>query len=122
MKDNGQIFAERVEARMKLKGPQVGDYLLSEKGYTRFTHKWDDIMQTGGSEFGQFYLNDSGRCSYSGGLNSGISRDEIVLTDETKEGKVWFFDRDISGADRGINVMIKCRVWKAIDGADLSRV
>jgi len=117
---NEQIFNDRVEALNKITTPRVGDFLKLPYGlYTRFTHEWDDSIQTGGSEHGSYYLGD-GYCSYSGGLDSGVKFKDIQPTSETKEGKVWFFDKNMSGADRGVDFKIPFRVYELKEGADLS--
>lgn len=116
---NEEILKTREAEYNKRKGPRVGDYLLMPYGlYTRFTHKWDETIQTGGGS-GSYYLGGS-YISYSGGLDSGVKLSDIEDTGETKPGHVWFFDQGISGANRGVDFMIDFRVFKLKEGADLS--
>lgn len=117
---NLQLLHNKLEERGKTIAPLVGDYLLLPYGiYTRFTHIWEDRAQTGGGS-NSFYLCSNGDCSYSGSLDSGVKLDEIELTQEVKEGEIWFFDKGISGADRGVHYAIPCRVFKPKEGADLN--
>lgn len=114
---NVAIFNERVAAYDKKPGARVGDYLILPYGLcTRFTHKWDDHIQTGGNS-SSFYLGN-GYISYSGGLDSGVKLSDIELTDEVKSGMIWFFDKDISGAGRGVNFEMNFRVFKLKEGAN----
>jgi len=126
MKANTKILAERLAAFNSHPGPRVGDYLrlprLDERAdeFTRFTHKWDDTIQSGGHEGGGYYLGAGGGCSYSGGLDPGCQLADLVPTDQTREGSVWFFDCDISGAGRAVYFKIPCRVFELRAGADVS--
>ena len=118
---NIQMLEDRLSNRAKLECPQVGDYLLLPYGlYTRFTHEWTDTIQTGGGSGSSYYMTGSGVCDYSGGLDSGISKKDIEPTDEVKDGNLWFFDRGVSGANRGVYYTAKFKVWKAKEGADLT--
>lgn len=120
MQENNEILKERESAFNLKKGARVGDYLLLPHGeYTRFTHLWEDSIQTGGSSGGQYYFG-TGYLSYSGGLDSGVKLKDIEQTEEIKKGWIWFFDRNISGAGRGVNFEIDFKVFKLKEGADLS--
>lgn len=120
MKTNEEILNERTEAMNKIQGPRVGDYLrLPYDLYTRFTYDWGDSIQTGGGA-GSYHLGSSGYTSYSGGLDSGVKKTDIIQTDETKEGYIWFFDQGISGANRGVDFKISFRVFALREGADIS--
>jgi len=119
MKTNEQILAEKVTAYNQIEGPRVGDFLKLPYGiYTRFTYDWGESLQTGGGS-NSFYFGN-GYMSYSGGLDKGVKRDDIRQTEETREGFIWFFDRGISGAGRGVDFKIAFRVFEPIEGADLS--
>lgn len=116
---NNDILAKRTESFNKRQGPRVGDFLKCEEGfYTRFTHDWGDKIQTGGM-CGSYYLGD-GYISHSGGLDSGVSKKDIILTQETKEGKIWFFKDDHHTAHNGIYFNIPFRVFQLKDGTDIS--
>jgi hypothetical protein len=114
---NLSILAEREKQFNQVAGPRVGDYLLMPYGlYTRFTHAWDETIQTGGGS-GSFFFG-SGYCSYSGGLDSGVSYTDLIETTETKKGAIWFFDKNISGAGRGVYFEIPFRVFTLKEGAN----
>lgn len=114
------ILEECMSAFNQLDGPRVGDFLLMPNGkFTRFTHKWDDHMQTGGHTQSQYYLGP-GYLSYSGGLDPGIKIKEIELTEMTKNGKVWFFSEGHAGADNDVSYMVQFRVYTCKPDADLT--
>lgn len=119
------ILAARVVKFNQHHGPRVGDFLRvpprdpRAPEYTRFTHDWGDVLQTGGTATGAYFFCHSGNLSYSGGLDPGIAVADLVATDERKEGRVWFFHRDVTGPGRGVNFNIECRVYTARPGADL---
>jgi len=119
--ENAEILKKRTELWNQKPGPRVGDYLKIGDKYTRFTHKWDDKIQTGGGVYGSYYMG-GGYSSYSGGLHPGINLTDIKKTDEVKQGQVWFFDKDVAGAGRGVYFMIDCSVYVPNAGADLSGV
>lgn len=112
---NAEILADRVTLRDAIDGPRVGDFIITLDGtLKRFTYEWNDGLQTtwkgtGGS----FYLGE-GYVSFSGGLNPSIPFENIEATDETRNGSFWFFDLDIRGAGRGVDVETPCRVYKQI--------
>jgi hypothetical protein len=120
MKTNENILEERTKAFNSHEGARVGDYLKLPYGlYTRFTYVWDDSVQTGGGA-GSYYLGSAGYCSYSGGLDSGVKKTDIIQTNETKKGYIWFFKDGISGGGRGIDFEVECRVFELKEGADIS--
>lgn len=117
---NEQILQARIAAFNQINGARVGDYLKLPYGLiTRFTHAWDDTIQAGGYAGSAYYLGN-GYISYSGGLNSGAKKCDIIPTEETKQGQVWFFDGDISGAHRGVDFVMDFRVFELREGADLT--
>ena len=118
---NEEILKDRTDAFNSHSGARVGDYLkLPDGQYTRFTHLWEDSIQTGGTEGGSYYLGNSGNLSYSGGLDPGVKLSDIEETTERKKGSIWFFDKDISGAGRGVYNLILCKVFKLKENADIS--
>ncbi len=117
-KFNEPILAARVAALNECVGPRVGDFVKvpadpwwGEGGYHRFSYDWGDGLQH--SCGGSFYLGSSG-CGMSGTLYSSIPLEKLRLTDEVKLGAVWFFNRGISGAGRGVDFMIPFRVYEVI--------
>lgn len=115
---NLNILKNRMELYNKKAGVRVGDWLKLPYGlYTRFTHDWGEDIQTGGSH--GFYLGN-GYASYSGSLDSSISKTVLLPTNEIKSGSVWFFDKDISGAGRGVDFEADFRVFELKEGADLT--
>lgn len=126
MLTNDKILAQRVAAFNRRTGARVGDFLKLKvpdarcQEYVRFSHDWEDSLQT--SECGSFYLSESGFISFSGGLDRGIKREDLIETEEKKLGNIWFFDQGISGAARGVDFPIECRVFVPKPDADLSGV
>lgn len=113
---NRLILEKRVKAYNRLPGPRVGDYLKVNGKYTRFTHKWDDHIQTGGHIGGGYYLGD-GYLSYSGGLDPGIKLNQIRLTKERKDGHFWFFNCDFMYGNNGLTYIMPFRVYTCIQGS-----
>ncbi len=117
---NLAILADREREYNAIPGPRVGDFLKLPSGaYTRFTYDWGDTLQTGGSSHGGYYLSD-GSVSYSGGLDPGIKRADLLETPEFKPGWFWFFDHNYPRAHGGVDFPVSCRVFVPREGADLS--
>ena len=127
MKDNNEILKNRMEAFNKKSGPRVGDYVYIPSNdpripaYTRITHDWGDLLQTGGHEGSSYYLG-IGSLSYSGGLDHGVNTADLIPTNETKPGSVWFFDKDIPSAGRGIYFSVPMRVFTVKEGANIDGI
>lgn len=112
---NAAILADLANKYNEKTGPRIGDWLKMPYGlYTRFTHDWGDTMQTG---LGSFHLG-KGYISYSGGLDSGLAKSDILPTNELKMGSVWFWKDGLSGADRGFHAEMAFRVFTIKEGAD----
>ncbi len=117
---NQKILGASVRAlNARPSGPRVGDYLRVGDTYQRFTHDWGDRIQAGGGG-ASYYLQPSGYVSYSGALNPGVSVDDVVLTEETRDGDVWFFDKDWARADGGVHYAVPFRVYVLREGTDTS--
>ena len=115
-KTNEDLLTERMELYNNIPGARVGDWIREPTGrMTRATYDWgdDSIMQHGGDMHGQFYLG-AGYISYSGGLDTGIKKASLKLTNEIKPGKVWFFKRDYAAAHNGIDYMVNFRVYEVV--------
>jgi len=104
------------EAFNSISGPRVGDFVRMLDGtLRRFTHDHENTIQvtpSGAGGYESFHLTKSGRVSYSGGLDTGISYKHLKETAEFREGIFWFFDSDLPGKDRGIEFSIECRVYR----------
>jgi len=115
---NLDMLQTRLIEREKITGPRVGDWLRRLDGSeSRITYVWDfdgegAHVQDGGTVCGRFYMQPTGHLSYSGGLNPGLPESVLELTEETKDGWVWFFDRDWHAANCGVDFKITERVWK----------
>lgn len=126
IRTNEQILADRMARFDRMPGPRVGDFLRLPRidprvpEFDRFTHDWGDTLQTGGMS-GSYYHGGSHLC-YSGGLDPGIAKADIVATGETWHGEVWFFDRDIAGKGRGVYFSAPMRIFDLRPGADASQV
>jgi len=108
-----QILAERESAFNQHHGPRVGDFLRTQDGLLRFTHDWDDSLQTTCKQFGNgsFYLG-KGYASYSGALDSAILKTKLRDTGMTELGAFWFFHHDYCTAHNGVECKFPCRVYE----------
>lgn len=95
--------------------PMTGEILRQKDGsLTRITKVWNDRVQTGGSISGSYHLYEDGLMSYSGGLDCGISKDRIKLTEDFEQAKCWHFDRDWATAHNSISYWIPVQVWQEV--------
>lgn len=114
------ILEQRVkEWSQDADGPRVGEYLMTEKGYLRFTHDWGESIQTTvrPNYDASFYFGKGGYMSFSGSLDSAVPKTSLELTSEIKEGSCWFFSHDYATAHNGVHVSVPCRVWQLKTGA-----
>ena len=118
-----KILADRMAEYDAILGARVGDWIREPDGrMSRATHEWNqngemsEIIQHGGGEHGQYYLG-KGYLSYSGGLDTGIKKNQLKQTDEMKLGKVWFFKDDYHTAGNGIEYVVDFRVYEVLPGA-----
>ena len=113
------IRDDRTVARNALTGPQVGDYLRLHNGdLRRVAHVWDwgekdDGVQPDAPGYGgSWYLEESGRGSYSGGLDPMIPFTRIGEPERLmRDAGFWFFHHDWPTAHNGVNFPIRCRVY-----------
>lgn len=114
------LLAKRIDARAKLQGPLVGDFVFmpGEEHPRRFTHDWiHDIQTTVGKAHpcdgdASFYFCAGGGAVFSGSLDRAILKKDLMDTGETREGGFWFFHHDHSGANRGVQCKAPCRVYR----------
>lgn len=102
-------------------GPRTGDYVVFADGETRrISYVWRDendapiTFQT--SKGGSWYFG-YGYCSFSGQLFRSVKVDTLTLTEESKEGAVWFFHHDYAMAHHGVDTNIPCRVYTSTENA-----
>ncbi len=113
-KDYESLTKKLLEWDRRDDGPRVGDWIIMLDGTERrFTHDWDDCIQTTHPKFGlgSFFIYGP-TMSYSGSLDSAIHKNNIALTNEIKQGQCWFFKHDMAGAHRGVYLSVECRVYK----------
>lgn len=113
-REDRAILAERVTALTKISGPRCGDWLTLPDGTTaRIAHHWGDTVQpsTGNGDTGSFYLGDA-FADYSGGLEPGIPVERLQDTGESRDGRVWFFSRDMHMAHNGVHFTASFRVYR----------
>ena len=131
---DAEILATREQLFNQVDGPRVGDFLRVADGMLRFTHDWDDSIQTtvkpGHSCYGDasFYLSD-GYVSFSGSLDPAIDKMKLKDTGEKQKGGFWFFHHNFPGGGRGVHFEMTCRVFIQVktmddwhqDGRDLGK-
>jgi hypothetical protein len=117
---NAIILAERVALLNERNEPRVGDFLKLPHGdYQRFTQEWEDRLQTG-STSASYHIGKRGEISYSGGLDWGVLKRDIKLTEEVKDGSVWFFSEGLAGIGRGVTFYTQFKVYELRKGANTS--
>lgn len=105
------ILARNMASFDAVDGPRVGDFVRHSCGtLRRFSHAWDDAIQTADERGGSFYLGD-GYTSFSGSLYRGVPRDSLTPTDEKRQGRVWFFHHGFAQAHSGVDAYPEFRVW-----------
>lgn len=115
------LIKERIKNYHNRPGFKVGGFIhLPDGQKVIISHVWEDTVQTSGG--GSMHINSSGGISYSGGLDSGIKKDDLILTDELDSGQIWIFHEGLSGANRGVYYNMPFPVYKTKDGADLSGI
>jgi hypothetical protein len=113
---DAEILKQRQAEFDAVPGPRVGDFLRVGEDFLRFTHDWDDSLQTtvphlSSAYSASFYLGEKGYVSFSGSLDPPIDKTRLQYTGETKDGAFWFFHHGWQGAHRGVQCSIPCRVF-----------
>lgn len=91
--------------------PRVGDYVIFADGVIRrISHCSRNEVQTSDIGKGSYYIFGE-FLSFSGSLCPFIPTYSLSLSNELKDGNVWFFSHNEAGASRGIVTTIKCFVW-----------
>jgi hypothetical protein len=101
-------WAERID------GPRVGDFVeMTDGTLRRFTYSWNDGIQVTNAQYGSsFYLSKHGYADFSGGLDPAIPITQLVDTQRVRDGSFWFFHHDVSGANRGVECTMECRIYR----------
>lgn len=111
------ILAEREKLFNAVEGPRVGDFLRTPDGMLRFTHDWgEDIQTTVRAKHpcygdASFYLSE-GYASFSGSLDSAISKTLLRDTGEKQDGSFWFFHHGWVTAENGVYFKMPCRIFE----------
>lgn len=93
--------------------PLIGDIVLWPNGKKRrISHKLDDSYQSSFWASGSFFAFKSGHASFSGGLQPPVFAEFLVKTNEIEQASFWFFSHNRSGAGRGVQCELPCRVWR----------
>jgi hypothetical protein len=114
--DKDEVLKQRREVLWNSRpGPRVGDFVImpGEEEPRRFTHDWDDTIQTTTPRFGlgSFYFDRDGYADYSGALDPSIPKADLKDTGRTKDGQFWFFHHDSARAHNGVYFTVPCRVF-----------
>ncbi|MCS3610978.1 hypothetical protein [Salinibacter ruber] len=124
--EDAQTLEDRTDARNDHDGPLAGDLLLLPNGETRriaARHNAggdrDRVQPTTSTCGSSFFLCETGRASYSGGLDLAISTGALKRTGRTKRANFWFFHHGFPGAGRGVYFNVEVPVWYVTAGADI---
>lgn len=118
-RENHPLFRKLEAKYNKIDGIRVGDWVKHKGTMSRVTYIWRDEtgkpvqVQTGGSKYGSFFLDD-GYISYSGSLDSGfeVQKSKVKKLPYLRDGMVWIWKGGFAGGGRGINYMMKFRVFE----------
>lgn len=106
------LLGKLIVAREQIERPRIGDYVRFPTGEVeRFSHDWNEGLQTSPVWAGSYYMCSHGNASFSGGLNPSIQVESLALTEESLSGDFWFFHHNEAGAGRGVSFSIPCRVY-----------
>ena len=115
------LIKDRVKNYHNRQGFKVGEFIYLPDGQkVIISHIWDDTVQTSGG--GSMHLNSGGGISFSGGLDSGIKKTDLILTEKFDSGQIWIFHEGLSGGNRGVHYKMPFRVYKTKKGADLTGI
>ena len=116
---DARILTEREAEYNLVRGPRVGDFLrVTADTFLRFTHDWDDSIQTTVMPkhpcYGDasFYLSRDGYVSFSGSLDVAIDKTKLRDTGEKLDGSFWFFHHNQPAASNGVYFKMQCRVYE----------
>lgn len=114
---NLDLIAIRTKLFTESEDVRVGEFLMVDGGFRRFTHDWDHSIQTSDyvtqhGKTGSFHMGKRGGVSYSGGLQPMIRKDAMEYTGEKMLGEFWMFNEDYATGHNGINFMCECRIYK----------
>lgn len=108
--------------------PRVGDWIVFACGTARrVSHVWDFDdepeeswgYQTSLEGYG-YHLGDSGTqayVSFSGSLYQSVKRNTLKLTNETRDGRVWFWHHGYQGPNCGVESTAPFRVYTCTENA-----
>ena len=115
------LIKDRVKNYHNKQGFKVGEFIhLPDGQKVIISHIWEDTVQTSGG--GSMHLNSGGGISFSGGLDSGIKKTDLILTEKFDSGQIWIFHEGLSGGNRGVHYKMPFRVYKTKKGADLTGI
>lgn len=115
------IIKERSKAYMNRDGFRVGERIVLPDGQTVIiSNVLGDKVQT--SHSGSLHLFSGGGISFSGGLDSGLKKSDLIRIDEISKVEVWIFHEGRSGGGRGVYYDMPVPMYRTKRGADLSGV
>ncbi|MHC3436454.1 MULTISPECIES: hypothetical protein [Delftia] len=113
-KHDQERLAQIQANRERIEGPRIGDFVVFSTGQIeRFSHAWDDCLQT--SPSGSFFLHASGSGEFSGALNPHTPRQSLELTRATLPGTFWFFRDGRAQPGGRVDFSIPCRVFRTAE-------
>ena len=116
------ILAHRQTLLDRIEGPREGDHVLFPNGTERrisfvSPDSWlPEVSAVQTSDSGSWYLGEHG-CSFSGSLHPPVKHETLTLTEETRDGAVWFFHHDHARAHNGIRTVASFRVYQCNENA-----
>lgn len=97
--------------------PSVGDFVqFADGSFKRCCNEVSAGQQVTTALEHSYFAGRLGSVNYSGGLESDIPWDQIIeKKGERIPGRFWFFHHNRSGAGRGVDFYMPCRVFSVIE-------
>jgi hypothetical protein len=110
------ILGFAIKWRAALQWPVVGDYCVLAGGdVRRLAYEAPSRFQvTHPAMSGAFHLHDLGTMSYSGAFPLSVLKTSLRDTGFVRSASAWLFHHGRSGAGRGVDVIVPCRVWAEV--------
>lgn len=117
-KNDGEMILQRQQNNFSFNRPVQGDLIVVDGEVKRLGHVYQSEngicdFQIADNKNSGYYLNESGRYSYSGSLRTS---QQMRLRDSGKTELVnaWVFQDNFAGAGCGVHFKARVRIWEQV--------